>query len=175
MNTRDGETGAVQRWAMPRWFLPGAVLALSVLLVFGPIISVSIIRREGWPGALFMAAWFGALAWNVYWWMFRVAYRLELEGDELRWRAPLARGRLSVSSITGVSPFMGVGNQMLSIQAAGLRSVQVFAYGDLSSFLARMSPMNPAVPAHIAGFAGVYDGVSGGKSLISQLRRVRGK
>ena len=145
---------------MPRWWLPFMIGILVVLLVVGSLVSMRIIEDEGWAGAAFMTVWFAALAWNLYWWLFRVAYRLELRGETLYWRAPLAQGRLSVHSITGVRPFMGTTNQMPTIQAIGRRNVPVFAYGDLSSFLARLNVINTAVPDRVRGFAGIYDKVT---------------
>lgn len=165
--TRDG---SVHRWEMPRWWLPFMIGILLVLLVFGSVASVNIMGNEGWIGAVFVSAWFAALAWNVYWWLFRVAYWLELRDETLHWRAPLSHGELSVRSITEVAPFMGTANQMPTIRAVGRRSVPIFAYGDLSSFLARLNVINGAVPNHVEGFAGFYDRLTS-RSANSRLRR----
>nr|WP_162241207.1 hypothetical protein [Leifsonia sp. Leaf325] len=119
------------------------------------------IEKNGWPLALFMAVWFAALLWNVYWWYFRVAYRLELDGDTLRWWAPLAHGELSVQSITEVTQFFNSGEQMPTIRAIGHRSIPVFARGDLSSFLARLNVVNAAVPDRVRGAAAFFDRVGG--------------
>lgn len=97
--------GGVHRWEMPSWWVPFMVGILVVMLVFGLLFSARIFEDGGWVGGVFMAAWFAALAWNLYWWLFRVAYRLELRGEMLYWRAPFARGSLSVQAITGVTPF----------------------------------------------------------------------
>lgn len=144
---------------------------LVLMVVFGSQASVRIIEDEGWLGAAFMTAWFAALGWNLYWWLFRVAYRLELRGETLYWRAPFARGTLSVHSITGVAPFLGTTNQMPTIRAVGHRNVPVFAYGDLSTFLARLNVINTAVPDRVRGFAGIYDKVSGQIATRRQGRR----
>lgn len=144
---------------------------LVVMVVFGSLVSVRIIEDEGWVGGVFMAAWFAALAWNLYWWLFRVAYRLELRGEVLYWRAPFARGSLSVQSITGVTLFLGTINQMPTIRSVGSRRVPVFAYGDLSSFLARLNVINTTVPDRVRGFAGVYDKVTGNIAMRRQGRR----
>lgn len=144
---------------------------LVVMVVFGSLVSVRIIEDEGWVGGVFMAAWFAALAWNLYWWLFRVAYRLELRGEVLYWRAPFARGSLSVQSITGVTLFLGTINQMPTIRSVGSRRVPVFAYGDLSSFLARLNVINTTVPDRVRGFARVYDKVTGNIAMRRQGRR----
>lgn len=161
----------VHLWEMPRWWLPFMVGILVVMLVLGSLVSVKIIENEGLAGAVFMTAWYTALAWNLYWWLFRVAYRLELRGDTLYWRAPFAQGRLSVQSISGVTPFMGTTNQMPTIRAVGHRNVPVFAYGDLSSFLARLNVINTAIPDRVRGFAGVYDKVTGRTATHRRGRR----
>jgi hypothetical protein len=100
-----------------------------------------------------------------------LAYRLELRGERLYWRAPFARGSLSVQSITGVTPFLGTTNQMPTIRAVGSRNVPVFASGDLSSFLARLNEINSAIPDHVRGFAGLYDKVTGRVATRREERR----
>lgn len=162
--------GGVHRWEMPSWWVPFMVGILVVMLVFGLLFSARIFEDGGWVGGVFMAAWFAALAWNLYWWLFRVAYRLELRGEMLYWRAPFARGSFSVQAITGVTPFFGTTNRMPTIRSVGSRMVPVFAYGDLSSFLARLNVINTTVPDRVRGFAGHYDKVTGNIAMRRQRR-----
>ncbi|KQO98622.1 hypothetical protein [Leifsonia sp. Leaf264] len=154
---RLADSGPTYRWAMPAWWLPFSTALLLFMVVCGAWGAPRMIEKNGWPAALFMAAWFGAFLWNVYWWYFRVAYKLELDGDTLRWQAPLARGELSVHSITGVTPFLNTQEQIPTIRAVGHRSIPVFARGDLSSFLARLNVINTAVPDRVGGFSGFFD------------------
>lgn len=145
---------------MPRWWLPFILVILGGGLVASPFIAVSIFTKEGPAGLVLFAAWLGAVGWNVYWWCFRMAYRLDVHDGAMEWRAPFARGSIPVASITGIGPFLGLSNQAQTIRADGHRSVPVFVYGDLSSFLARLSSVNAAVPDRVRGLAGVYDRLS---------------
>ena len=90
---------------------------------------------------------------------------------EMCWRAPFARGCLSVQSITGVAPFLGAANQMPTIRAVGSRGVPVFAYGDLSAFLARLNVINSAIPGGVRGFAGLCHQVTGRVATRREGRR----
>lgn len=161
MNAQQAGDRAVHRWAMPRWWRPFVVGIMAVMLMASPIVAVKIIAAEGPLGLVFMAALFGALAWNVYWWCFRIAHRLELRDETLHWRALFAGGSIPVASITGVGRFLGLSNQVPTIRAVGHRSVPVFAYGDLSSFLAGLNTVNTAVPDRVRGFGGLYDRITG--------------
>lgn len=134
---------------------------IGLMLVASPFAAAAIISKEGPSALVLLAAWIAALAWNAYWWLFRIAYRLELRGETLHWRAPLAGGSIPVGSITGVGPFLGLSNQAPTIRAMGHRSVPLFAYGDLSSFLARLHVANAAVPDRVRGLGGVYDRMTG--------------
>ena len=71
-------------------------------LVVGVALLASPDDGAGGPPGWFMALWVGALAWNAYWWLFRVAYVLELSDTELRWRAPLAHGTVPVRALREV-------------------------------------------------------------------------
>ncbi|WP_448808218.1 hypothetical protein [Agromyces bauzanensis] len=76
-----------------------------------------------------------------------------------------------MQSITGVAPFLGTANQMPTIRAVGSRDVPVFAYGDLSTFLARLNMINSAIPDGVRGFAGLYDKVTGRVATRREGRR----
>ncbi|GAA1964563.1 hypothetical protein [Agromyces allii] len=171
---RDGTLeGAIHRWEMPFWWRPFMIGILVLLLVFGALVAPRVVS-EGWQAMVFMTVWFAALAWNLYWWLFRIPYRLEVRGETLYWRAPFARGDLPVPSIIDVGPFLGLSYQITVIRAVGHRSVPLFACGDLSWLFARLSAINSAVPARVPGFAGAYDRLSGRMMTPRQRRLSRG-
>ncbi|GAA1060108.1 hypothetical protein [Agromyces bracchium] len=148
--TADG-VGTTLRWDAPGWALPFTVAVLGLLVVGGAIGSGRVATGGGAFGIAFIAAWWAILAWNVYWFMFRVAYRLELRGETLHWRAQLARGELPGRSITAVAVSRGQ-SPTVTIRAAGRRSVRVmFGHRSLSSVLEPLHAINAAVPADIGG------------------------
>lgn len=59
---------------------------------------------------------------------------------------------------------------MPTIRSVGSRRVPVFAYGDLSSFLARLNVINTTVPDRVRGLAGGYDKVTGNIAMRRQRR-----
>ncbi|MGR2751923.1 hypothetical protein [Agromyces arachidis] len=141
-----GEAGSPHRWDAPGWALPFTVGVLGFLVLGGAIVSGRVAERGDAFGIAFVVAWWAILAWNVYWFIFRVAYRLELRGETLHWRAPLARGELPARSITAVSVPKGQ-SPMVTIRSAGRRSVPVFGHRSLSSVLQPLHAINPVVPA----------------------------
>ncbi len=153
--------GSVHRWAMPRWWLPFVVGILVVLLVAGSLLSVRIVEDEGWAGAAFLTVWFAALAWNLYWWLFRVAYRLELRGGRCTGVLQSHKGDLLCSPSPGCGRSWERRIRCRLSGRSDTGNVPVFAYGDLSSFLARLNVINTAVPDRVRGFAGLYDRVTG--------------
>ncbi|WP_292721923.1 hypothetical protein [Microbacterium sp. 13-71-7] len=96
-----------ESWSLPVVWVWFQLLTLSVLVIVG--VSILVLTMTGHAGSplWFLATWFVVLGWNVYWWLFRVAYRVELVGETLRWKAPFASGALSVGAITSAGRFFG--------------------------------------------------------------------
>jgi hypothetical protein len=44
--------------------------------------------------APFVLFWFVALAWNAYWWLYRIAFSVTVRDDTLAWEAPLPVSRI---------------------------------------------------------------------------------
>lgn len=71
------------------------VVAAGFLL--GPAVT-----RPDVPTLLFVPLWIAALGWVAYWWLWRLSYRLEVDGDRLRWSTPLRSGEVRVSDVQGI-------------------------------------------------------------------------
>jgi len=144
---RDEATGT-QTWSLPVVWVWFQLLIMSILVVAGVFILVRTATGHAGPPLWFLALWFGALGWNIYWWLFRTAYRFELGGETLRWKAPFASGALPVSAITGAGRFLGTPSTCV-LRASGHRSLLVFT--QLRTFdpmLTVLNRLNPAVPPH---------------------------
>jgi hypothetical protein len=79
----------------------GVMVAAGVFSFFAPNGS------NAGPGPLFGAAWFLILLWNAYWFLFRVSYRIELEGNHILWFTPLRHGEFPLDDLVSIrSPLL---------------------------------------------------------------------
>ena len=144
----DGGSGASadETWSVPVVWVLFVLALLTMMVVAGvSIVAQSFAGRPG-PPLAFMAPWFAALGWNVYWWLFRVAYRVELIGRTLQWRAPFRSGTIPVDAIESVGRFFFAPYTCV-LRATGHTSLMVFT--QLRSFapmLEAVHRLNPAVP-----------------------------
>lgn len=147
--TRDeSDAMAGETWSLPVAWVGFLVLIMAILAVAGVSLLVQTVAGHAGPPLWFLVIWFAFLGWNVYWWLFRVAYRVDLVGETLHWKAPLNSGELPVSDITSVGRFWGTVFTCV-LRAPGHQSVVVFT--QLRSFepmLAALNRLNPAVPPH---------------------------
>lgn len=142
------DAAVIEIWSRPItgvWF---PLFVMSALLIVGVTILVQTLTGHAGPPLWFLLLWFGALGWNVYWWLFRIAYRVELVGATLHWKAPLARGVLPVGAITRVGTLFGLLFTCV-LRAPGHRSLVVFTQlRPFERMLAALNRLNPAVPPH---------------------------
>ena len=96
----------------------------------------------------FKVFWVGALVWNAYWFLFRIAVSLRLEDRELVWDAPLRSGRIAVGDVVAVRPMRFASNVEVFEQRGG-RPVMVMVTKGLSDFLAELSKLNPNLPVRL--------------------------
>jgi hypothetical protein len=82
-----------------RWPLLGG---FAFFVAAGVAMVVTTLVRPDGPPLLFVAIWIGALGWSVYWLLWRVSYRLEVDGERLRWRTPLRAGEILLSDVQGI-------------------------------------------------------------------------
>lgn len=140
----DDVTGN-ESWSLPVAWVGFQLLAMSVLVIIGVSILVLTMTGHAGPPLWFLVLWFGGLGWNAYWWLFRFAYRVELVGTTLRWKAPLASGALPVSAITSAGGFPGAFFVWV-LRAPGHRSLVVFAqFRAFEPMLDALNRLNPAV------------------------------
>lgn len=88
------------------------------------VVVVQIVRGDEGPGLWFVAAFVAAAGWNAYWWLFRIATEVSVDGGTLSWRTPLRRGSAPVSSVTAVGRSR-MTQQLAKIELASGRPVLV--------------------------------------------------
>lgn len=105
-------------------FLVAAIALLAAIIAGG----------EDTPPVWFAVVWLGALGWNAYWWLFRIAVELETSESLLVARTPLRTLRVPLPDITRVSaPFWAPNVQ--AIRWHGGRPIYVIAGKGLGPFL----------------------------------------
>jgi hypothetical protein len=142
---RDNVT-ADETWPTPAAWVPFVLFIHGVLLFAGAFIFVRILAGQAGPPLLLMAFWFAALGWNIYWWLFRVAYRVHLVGGTLHWRAPFNAGSMPVYAIESVGRFFGSRSTCV-LRGSGHQSLIVFTQNrPFAPMLMALNRLNSAVP-----------------------------
>ena len=98
----------------------------------------------------FCAVWAAAVAWNGYWFLFRVAYDLSFDGTTVLWRAPLRSGALSLQEVTGLRPSRFGPNVELLASREG-RPVVVLARPGFRPFAEALAAARPDLGAKRGG------------------------
>ena len=117
----------------PAW-RPFVFLIFGVMAVAGFFILFnSGSASKSGPGLLFGIAWFLILFWNAYWFFFRLSYRIELDGDRVRWFTPLLHGEFPIDDLVsiGSSPLR---YQLATFKRQSGRGPIVLVQGGLSEF-----------------------------------------
>ena len=77
-------------------FYRAQILAMFGLFAVMAVGFVTAAAMSNAPLLVFAALWVAALLWNGYWFLLRLVYDLELDGDVIRWRTPLRSGTIAV-------------------------------------------------------------------------------
>lgn len=95
------------RFGMSRWWRVQLVALFATFGVVGVGLAMfALIDGRGAP-VFFWVLWALALAWNGYWFLWRVPLDVELTGGLLRWRAPLRSGELALDAVDRARPMRG--------------------------------------------------------------------
>ncbi len=109
---------------VPAGFVAGSVMLLAAT-----------IAGNG-PPIAFVILWFAVAAWLVCWFVLRIAYRLDVENGQLRWKLPFGRGgTVLVSDVVKFRQSKAdVMGSMELIELRDHRPVLVFAHRGLRDF-----------------------------------------
>ena len=113
--------------------------------LFGVVMMISALFRTGdWMLVPFGLAWCGALGWNLYFWGFRTAYKLQLRGGELEWFKPFGRGTVAVADIGSVATSSTIGRRAFIMLNSG-DEIIVRNFRGFDRFLVDLVNENPAI------------------------------
>jgi hypothetical protein len=137
--------------ALPNRFLPlGLQVALAwfaMLVVFVPglwIVAGFLVVEHDVPGAIVMGAvWLGvaALIAVTFW---HQAFEVIVDGDEVRWRGLLARGRAPLRELRRVKRAQ-VGRRMVAFEFTRLRGFDITPAWGLAEFLDQLRIVAPHI------------------------------
>ncbi|MDQ1541895.1 MAG: hypothetical protein QOH29_2621 [Actinomycetota bacterium] len=121
------------------------VIAMFVVFaVVAVVLVVNLATGASGPPIGFSVFWIAAVVWNAYWFLLRVAYRVDLQDHELRWRAPLKSGTIPLDTLREIRPSRMSSNVEL-FEWDGGRPLIVFAMKGLRDFCAVIQAATPHV------------------------------
>lgn len=97
------------------------------------------------PPPLFSFLWLSGVGWAAYWWLFRIAAEVELEGTTLRWRTPLRTGQVDLADLTQVRPAY-FGSNLAVFELSEGRSPMVFVVKGFSGLAEEIRSRRPDLP-----------------------------
>jgi hypothetical protein len=134
-------------------FLVAVVLGGFSLAAAGLIFALV---RGGSVQVAFVFLWLGMYGWNVYWFGFRVAYSVCLQGDRLAWHCLFSSGDTAYDRLRGVRPMVMASNVAL-VEIAGHRPVLLFAARGLAQFTAELRGAAPHISVRLGWQARVSE------------------
>jgi hypothetical protein len=140
------------------------VVHRAIFGMFGIVAIVLIIGTlaggDNAPPAAFTVLWLCALAWNGYWWLFRIATELRIDGLELSWSSPLRSGRVSFGQLIEIRPMRFASNvEIFKVQ--GGQSIIVMATKGLRAFTDEISRRRPDLPVRLGWHARLAERLPG--------------
>jgi hypothetical protein len=128
----------------------GPIVAIFVIFGIAAIVLVTATVGDGTqsPPVAFTVLWLAALGWNAYWWLFRIAVALRIDGYVLYWNAPFRSGAIPLADLKGIRPLRLASNVEVFDHSAG-RPVLVMATKGLGAFLDAVSVARPDLPVRL--------------------------
>lgn len=128
-----------------RWFF---LMLFGMFGVAAVMLLVQVARGEESLTDPVVLFWFAALAWNAYWWLFRVVYSLKLRDGVLEWEAPLRRGRIPVTDLTALRPMRLLPN-VIVVRHRGGQPLLVLPAKGMADFAAEVRRSRPDLAVRI--------------------------
>jgi hypothetical protein len=110
---------------------------------------------------LFGLFWLAALGWNAYWWLVRISYRLDLNGDELRWLTPTRSGTIPLHQLRAIRPYR-FGRNVTVFEVGDGSSILVLTRRGFTDFTARVQAAAPHVTVRLNWYIRLIDRFSRG-------------
>jgi hypothetical protein len=125
-----------------------AVIAVFALVpaAAGWVLFDLVIRLEIPYGNLL---WLAIAGWNVYWFLLRFVYAVDVEEGVLTWRAPLRSGTVSIARLRRVRPSWIFSNIEVLETERGT-SLLVWAVKGFGRFMGAVVDQRPDLPVHLS-------------------------
>lgn len=113
--------------------------------IAGVAMLVNLLAGGTGPPAAFVVLWVAAYGWNVYWWLFRIAYEVGVvHGPTLRWRSITTTHEVPLARVMGIqTPYPPFGFGLKKIVVDGDRSPLIVAnqgYRDVVAMIVQFRP-----------------------------------
>lgn len=112
------------------------------------------------PPLAFSLLWIAIAVWNAYWFLWRVAYQLELDDEQLRWHAPLRQGVIPLAELQELKPFL-LGSSVEVFRSFGRPDVLVFVRRGLKDFAEVIKERAPHVAIRFGTYARIAERLPG--------------
>lgn len=141
-----------------KWF------ALAIFGVFAiaaiALITATLVGGDNAPPAALSVLWLCVLTWNAYWWLFRIATELRIDGPELAWSSPLRNGRVSFDQLTEIRP-MRLASSVEIFKVNSGQTIIVMATKGLREFTEEISRRRPDLPVRLGWHARIAERLPG--------------
>jgi hypothetical protein len=136
---------------------PGQIIGtLAVVTVVACLLVwITATGRTG-PGWAFTALWIAGLLWVGYWWLWRVAVRLELTDRTLEWRTEIRSGSIPIADIQAVRPSRMGPNLAVFDVSDGQPLMAITAKG-FQAFLDDLAQQAPGLPISTSRMSSVRE------------------
>jgi len=126
------------------WF-PLVIFGLFGFVAMGLLVAV---LRDNGPPPLFAVLFLAITAWNAYWFLWRMATDLWLDGNTLHWKAPLRSGSVDVAGIEKIRPRRMTGNVEMICLRDG-RPIITMATRGIEELNGDIVQLHPGLPVRV--------------------------
>jgi hypothetical protein len=130
--------------------VPYLVVAIAVFALVpaaaGWVLFDVVIRRDIPYGNLL---WLAIAVWNVYWFLLRFVFAVDVDEGVLTWRAPLRAGTSSIAELRRVRPSWIFSNIEVMETTTGA-PLLVWAVKGFSELMGAVMAQRPELPVHLS-------------------------
>ena len=152
----------VATYRMLRYWPAALFAGFAILGVGGVVVVVVSVSGHDGPPTWFVGLWLLALAWNGYWWLFRIAYRLDLTQTDLAWRAPLRQGSLRTADLVEMRPYVFGSSIEVIVPSEGAK-VLVLVRKGFVDFMREVETVAPQVRTRVGLYAKLSERLPGAR------------
>jgi hypothetical protein len=144
------------------------ILGMFVLFaVVGVVVVVAGVVASSGPPLFFALVWVLVVIWNGYWFLFRIAYRLDLTESSLAWRTPLRSGTIALIDLVEMRPSR-FGSSAEVLRLSDGSKVLVMVRKGFVDFMAEVQAAAPHVEARVGTFAKIGERLPGPRGFRRQ-------